>query len=236
MKGELISKLYNGKVEARFLGPTEDKPKRHIYLMNGDRKRSVTTIQGIKDKSVALVPWALEEAAKHLFETLEDGKKINEENIVKAVFAHEETKGKAADLGSKIHEWIEGYINSKLGKGKKPEMPEDGNVIKGITSFLEWEEQNKVKYLWSEKVLYSRKYDYMGMADFAAVINGERCLCDLKTGNGMYKEVRMQTAAYRFADEEETKKKFDGRWAIRLAKETEKEYHERLALKNKIKK
>ena len=101
---------------------------------------------------------------------------------------------------------------------------------------MDWESDNKVKFLWSEKVLYSRKYDYMGKADFAAMVNDEKCICDIKTGNGLYKEVRLQLAAYRQADEEETKEKYEGRWAIQISKETEQEYLTRMALKNKIKK
>ncbi len=116
-----------------------------------------------------------------------------------------------------------------------PDMPQDPNVVRGVTSFLEWESAHKVKFLWSEKVLYSRKHDFMGKADFAAIVDGEKCICDLKTGNGMYKEVRLQLAAYRAADEEETKEKYDGRWAIQISKETEQEYFDRLALENKIK-
>lgn len=235
-EGVVVAMLYGGKVEAKFMGPTEEKPNRHIYTMNGDRKRSVTGIQGIKDKSTALVPWSQEMTARALIKFLEAGVTITEEQIVKAAFASDEAKNAAANLGTAIHDWCEQYINFKLKKGKMPEMPEDQNVVRGVTSFLQWESENKVKFLWSEKVLYSRKYDYMGKADFAAIVNGDKCICDIKTGNGLYKEVRLQLAAYRQADEEETKEKYDGRWAIQIAKESESEYLARMELKNKIKK
>ena len=235
MENEIITKLYSGKCEVKFLGPTEDHPKRHLYYVNGERKRSVTAITGIIDKSGALVPWALEEAAKHLFPILEAGKKITEEDVVRAVFASDAAKEKAADLGTAIHGFCENYINAKLGKGKMPEMPEDGKILTGVTSFLEWESQHKVKFLWAEKVLYSKKHDYMGKADFAAMVDGERCLCDIKSGNGLYSGVRLQTAAYAMADTEESKTKYAGRWAIRVAKETGQEYADRMEMKNKIK-
>lgn len=234
-EGIIETKLYGGKVIAKFMGPTEEKPNRHIYQMNGDRKRSVTGIIGFKDKSGALVPWSQEESAKCLLQVLESGVVINEEQIVKGVFASDRAKEKAANLGTAVHDWCEAYINAKLKKGKMPEMPNNNSVLNGVTSFLEWESQNQVKFLWSEKVLYSRKHDFMGKADFGAMVNGEKCICDLKTGNGLYKEVRLQLAAYRQADEEETKEKYDGRWAIQIAKEIEQEYHARIALKNKIK-
>lgn len=233
-----ITQLYDGKVEAKFMGPTVDKPSRHIYYMNGERKKSVTGIIGIKDKSIPLVSWALEEAAKSLIGVLESGKKIKEDEIVKAVYASEESKNKAADIGTEVHDWIERYIRFKLkqkGYEKLPTMPDDQNVMTGVTSFLNWEAEHKVKYLWAEKLLFSKKYDFMGKGDFGAVVDGKRCLCDNKTGNGLYNSVRLQTAAYRYADEEESGLKYTGRWALRISKETKDEYEERMALKNRIK-
>lgn len=233
--GEIVSLLYGGKVTARFLGPTPEKPSRHIYMLNGERKRSCTGIIGLKDKSGVLVPWSQEETAKCLLQILEAKKVIDQEQIIHGAFASDRAKERAANLGTVIHDWCENYINGRLKKGTMPEMPKDKNVLNGVNSFLQWESENKVKFLWSEKILYSRKHDYMGKADFGAIVNGERCICDLKTGNGLYKEVRLQLAAYRFADEEETKEKYDGRWAIQIAKETEEEYYARIELKNKIK-
>ena len=227
--------LYKGKVKGKFYGPTEDSPQKHMYYIDGKRKSGVTSALNIKDKSAALMSWQGEETAKHLFGLIENGEKLTPESIIKAIFAHEEAKTKAGDLGHQIHEWIENYINYKLKKGKMPEMPEDQNVITGVTSFLEWETAHKVKYIWAEKVFYSKKYDYIGRGDFGAVVDGLTCLCDIKTGNGMYNSVCAQTAAYAMADTEECGQKYDGRWAIRLAKETPEEYQERMALKNKIK-
>lgn len=236
MSEKIKSQLYNGEIGIEF------NPDSHIYMVNDGgkpwRPKSVTGIIGIKDKSGALVPWALEEGAKHLIQCLEKGVKIDEEQIIKAVFASEVSKTKAADLGTAIHDWIEKYIRFKTkqkGYSSLPGMPEDKNVLMGINSFLAWEAAHKVKYLWAEKVLYSKKYGYIGKGDFAAVVDGLTCLCDNKTSNGLYNSVRMQTAAYVKADEEETKLKYDGRWAIRVAKETESEYLKRMEIKNRIK-
>jgi hypothetical protein len=234
-EGVIRTQLYNKTVEAIFYGPTEAMPGRHMYTINGSRKRSVTGVIGLKDKSIALVPWALEVAAKSLMAVLDKGNAIDEESVVKAVYASDLEKTKAADMGTAIHDFIEQYINFKLKKGDMPSMPEDKSVLVGVNSFLEWESQNKVKFLWAEKLLYSKKNDYMGKADFGAIVNGNRCICDNKTGNGLYKEVRLQLAAYQAADEEETKEKYDGRWAIQIAKESEADYIKRMELKNKIK-
>ncbi len=234
---ETLFSLYKGKVQGKFLGPTQDNPNRHMYYIDSKRKTGVTTYLGIKDKSAALMSWQGETTAKHLFDCLDKGLTITQDEIVKAIFLHEDEKNKAADLGKIIHSWCEAYINHKLKKKgfDMPEMPSDQNAVTGVTSFLEWETANKVKYLWSERVLYSKKHDYIGQGDFGAVVNGITCLCDIKTGNGMYNSVLAQTAAYAMADTEESGIKYQGRWAIRLAKETFDEYQTRMELKNKIK-
>lgn len=232
---EINFELYGGKVKGKFLGPTEDKPNRHMYYVNGERVSGATTFLGIKDKSVALVSYSKEQTIKHLLPTLSKSGTVTEEQLVQALYEDDRNTKAAADLGSAIHDWIEKYINHRLSKkNAMPEMPEDENILTGVTSFLDWESAHKVKFLWSEKVLYSRKHDYIGKADFGAVVDGKVCLCDIKTGNGMYNSVRAQTAAYAMADTEESKTKYDGRWAIRIAKETKAEYLERMKLKNRI--
>jgi hypothetical protein len=234
---EILFSLYKGKVQGKFLGPTPESPNRHMYYIEGKRKTGVTTFLNIKDKSNALMIWQGETIAKHLFDCLKQGQEINHEVIVKAIFAPSEAKTKAADLGTLIHDWIERYIKHKIApkKNPMPEMPEDQNAVTGVTSFLEWESTHKVKYLWSEKVLYSLKHDYIGKGDFGAVVDGITCLCDIKSSNGIYNSVCAQTAAYAEADREESGIKYQGRWAIRLAKETPDEYQVRMDLKNEIK-
>lgn len=219
--------LYCGEVQGKFF------PDSHIYTIDGKRPPSVTGIIGIMDKSRALVPWALEEATKSLLPRL--GKKLTEAELVKAVFSSQEKKDKAADIGTAIHEWCENYILSEMGRGDVPEMPKDKAVQIGAEAFMAWHDEHKVKFLSSERVVYSRKHNYIGTLDIEAKVDGKLCLIDLKSSNGLYNSVRMQTAAYVKADEEESGKSYDGRWAIRLAKETEEEYLERMEVKNQIK-
>lgn len=235
---EIISSLYKGKIQVKFLGPTEESPNRHMYYVDGKRKTGVTTALGIKDKSTALMSWQGETIAKHLFDVIMSGQILTQEVVTKAIFAPEEAKTKSADLGTEVHDWVEKYINHKLKKKgfeRMPDLPEDPNVATGVNSFLEWEAEHKVKYLWAEKVLYSKRHDYVGKGDFGAKVDGMVCLCDIKTGNGMYNSVLAQTAAYAKADEEESGIKYEGRWAIRISKENPEEYATRMSLKNKIK-
>jgi hypothetical protein len=223
---EILFELYGGKVKGKFLGPTEDKPNRHMYYVDGKRKTGVTTYCGIKDKSPGLVSWATEVYLNHLMECLPNG--IKEEDIIVGWTKHQEFKTKAAAVGDEVHHWVESYI-----KEEKPEMPEQREAQIGVTAFLDWEAANKVKFISSERVVYSKKHDYIGKMDIEAKVNGKLCLLDIKTSNGMYNDFYMQTAAYVMADQEESKRKYHGRWIIRLSKETEKDYIKRMELKNR---
>lgn len=221
---QLIS-LYKGKVEVKFF------PESHIYYVDGKRKTGVTTFLGIIDKSRALIPWAIDLFRDFLIELKGE---ITEEHIYKGSVLHEAKKAEAATIGDEIHAWCEAYIRSKLKEkgAQMPEMPEKKAVQVGVNAFLDWEKQHKVKFLSTERVVYSQKHDFIGKMDIEAVIDGRHCLVDLKSSNGLYNSVRLQTAAYVMADQEESGRKYDGRWAIRLSKETEEEYKARMVKKN----
>jgi len=224
-EGVIEQTLYKGKVKVKFLGPTEDKPSRHIYMVNGSRKTGVTTFLGIKDKSRPLVSWAIDLARDYLLERCAH---ITEEDIHTACGLHAVRKQEAATTGSIAHDWIEQYI-----KGNRPDMPEDPKVLIAINGFLDWEKEHKVKFISSERVIYSKKHDYIGTLDAEAIVDDKRALVDFKTSSGLYNAVRMQTAAYQMADEEEGVKPYKGRWAIRIAKETEEEYLAKMEKKGK---
>lgn len=224
------TKLYGGKITVKFF------PDGHSYWIKGKRKTGVTSLIGIKDKSAALVSWATEISADFLLDKLNRGESITESDIIEAQNLHNAKKNEAADLGTKIHDWCEKYIKHKIkekGYETSPDMPEESAVQIGINAFLDWEKEHKVKFISSERIVYSKKYDYLGKMDIEAKVDGKICLVDLKSSSGLYNTVRLQTSAYAQADEEERKKiVYGGRWAIRLAKETEEEYIARMKKKN----
>lgn len=222
--------LYKGKINIRFF------PESHIYMVDGKRQTGVTTYINIKDKSRQLMSWKGQRVADFLLTSLEKGK-ITEELVCAASYIDEIEKEEAARVGTAIHEWCEHYINFKLKKeDDMPDLPDEKSVQVGINSFLDWEKEHKVKFISSERVVYSKKYKYIGTMDIEAKIDGALCLVDLKSSNGLYNSVNMQTAAYQKADEEESTRKYKGRWAIRLAKFDEKEYVSREEKKKRIKK
>lgn len=234
------STLYGGKVKVRFY------PLSHIYYVDrGDgegfkRRTGVTTLIGIKDKSKPLGIWQQQIVADFLLGKLEKKQIINEDVVVEAILLAETLKDEAADIGTEIHDWCEKYIRHKLkqkGFEKLPEMPKFPEAITGINAFFEFEKTHKIKWISTERPVYSLKYDYIGTMDLEAVIDNKYCNGDFKSSNGLYNQIRMQTEAYARADEEEFgKKKYEGRWAIRFSKYTEAEYYKRENRKKFIKK
>ena len=233
------TKLYGGKID-HYITPAHW----HMVSKGGAkhiRKTGVTTYLNIMDKSTALGKWQQGMTLDTLLGFIASGIKIDEDKAVEAVIQHELYKEEAADIGKKIHEWCEFYIRHQLkekGFEKMPDIPDFPEAVTGVNSFLAWVDEHKVKWISTERAVYSMRYDYTGIMDFEAVIDGAHCMGDFKSSNGLYNSVRMQTAAYAMADVEERGPKFkgyDGRYALRLAKYTEKEYVKRETRKAQVK-
>jgi hypothetical protein len=233
--------LYNGEVQIDF------NESNHSYWLldplnltkagTPKKKRlcGVTTYLSVIDKP-ALIPWAVNTTIDFLrdhLDLLKAGKMTGDQILRLAKSAAQDQKEEAANIGSAIHEWCEKYINHKIDKKNEfPDMPEDDRIKVGALAFVDWEKEHKVKFLWSEKVVFSKKFGYVGTADIGVEIEGKKYLVDIKTGNGLYPEVRLQTEAYLSALEEESGEVYSGRWALRISKETKKEYDDRIAAKN----
>lgn len=212
----MITKLYKGSVLIDF-----DEAKHSYFLMpEKERLVSVTSALGIIDKSAALIYWstglARDYLTAHLSELQEANPEVALHMIKDASMLHKKAKEKAADIGTQIHDWIEHFIKDN----KAPELPKTKEVVHGINAFLEWVDQHKVKFLTSERCVYSKKYKYVGKMDADAIIGGKRCLIDYKSSKALYSSYHYQTAAYQMADEEESGKPYTGnRWLIRLGKD-----------------
>lgn len=236
--------LYNGEVKVKFY------PNSHMYKVTDEknglkdqRVKGVTTFLGIKDKSAALVSWATETAGLHLYDIISSGNPVTMPDVVEAIGKHRQIKEEAATTGTIAHEWCEYFIKHKLGEEgyeKEPVLPTDPAQLLAVDSFLEWYNAHDVKFLSSERVVYSRQYQYIGTMDFEAIVDGVLSVGDFKTSNGLYNTVLAQTAAYQHAIEEEgiftgQKAVYENRYAVRLSKEGPEEYAIRMERKNYIK-
>lgn len=205
------NQLYDGEIELMF------EPFRHQYRESGLVVPSVTTILSVINKP-ALISWAANTAIESVKAQIEPGKSYDEVQLHTILessrLAHNKKKTDAGALGTFIHNWVEQHI-----KGENPGMPVNPNMQSAIFRFLEWEKKYNVKFLVSEQVIFSKKYRYTGTLDFICSIDGKMYIGDLKTSSGIYPEMFLQTAAYRYARTEEyPEEKYEGMLIIRVDK------------------
>lgn len=210
----MIIELYKGKVLINFQERDWNGKKIHSYTdKDGNKIISVTGITGKIDKSAPLIYWATKLMAKFLSDNFL-GKELTNEAIETSLKKWREAKEEAADIGTAIHDWIEVSI-----KGLDPAIPDDNKVKNGVLAFMKWQNENKIKWLENERLVYSKKNNYVGRLDAIAKINGNVYLIDYKSSKGIYPEFYLQTAGYQLAYEEENGKSIDGRILLHLGKE-----------------
>lgn len=210
--------LYNGRIKLYF------NSARHLYYVYDEMGvlkpiMGVTTASSALEKP-ALINWAVNKVCiPYLQQRILPNRKYDhfqlDEIFKEASKEHTKKKADAASLGSKAHLWAELYI-----KGMKPKLPKQKGLRFLVDNFLKWLDEYKVKFLESEKKIYSIKYDYAGTLDFEAIINGELCIGDFKTASGIWDEYKFQIAAYNAARAEETGKDYKASWIIRFSKDT----------------
>ena len=207
--------LYKGKIHIEFT----EASHRYIVKEPGARPLSVTACTGIIDKSRPLIYWATGLAKDHLLGLCGSGKKITEEDIETAVGLHAVRKEEAATIGSLVHAFAENHI-----KGVKQEIPEDPKVANGVIAFLKWKDENKIKFLASEQIVYSKKHGYVGIMDCKFTMGGPEKhkiihAGDFKTSKAIYPEMMAQVSAYQEADSEESGCEYGDKWIIRFGKD-----------------
>jgi hypothetical protein len=182
----------------------------------------VTTACGMLDKSAPLLIWAERLTRDFLFDKLSKGESITEQLINEAIEQRKVKIDKASDIGTQIHNWIEEYITNQNPTSKLNTLliPEDQNVAQGVIAFLDWVTTNKIEFIATEEIVYSRIHNYVGRFDAIIKLDGKLYLIDFKSSNGVYPEYRYQTSGYVKAYNEEHGTDIKGRMIIKLGKET----------------
>ncbi len=169
----------------------------HSYTLDGHLVPGVTTIIGSLDKP-ALVNWAASETAawadEHWTELSEMRSADRIEKMKKARFS---TNRKAVVKGNRVH-----ALGERVSRGE--EIPTDDiephlhGYVEGYAKALDlWE----IEVKHSEMPVAHTDYRYAGTLD--AIGYSPRLgnvLLDIKTGSGVYPEVALQLAAYRYAN------------------------------------
>lgn len=162
--------LYDGTVELEF------NEANHRYKVNGQYKEGVTSLLKILNKD-GLLQWAANMATTYIKDNCKDGKVyiVLDEDLAKAKYAHLNFRDAAADVGKQVHKWIELYIDGSTTSFTAEMAP-------SIEAFLRWEAWARPEYLFSERVCYSKEYDYCGTTDVVMMLDGMRTILDFKTG------------------------------------------------------
>lgn len=236
--------FYNGLVQLEF-----DEDKHAYYLLKDDGSREkqdgVTQTCGILDKSMFLIPWALKLMEQKLLRNVPhatDRVDISWDEFVALVHAakkrHQDIFEESRNIGLLAHKWIEdsirwaiAYTGGVVEKMNELAPVDERAVNCGMAAF-KWMQAHNVRWLKTERRIYSKKYHYAGTMDGLAKIDScvdphccaimyfdELALVDWKSSNALRTEYLYQTAAYEQAEEEEFGEDIKARWILRLGKD-----------------
>ena len=211
----------------------------HLHQIEKDGEwqnlTGVTTVLSVIAKP-ALIQWAANQTAEyfrsHFSEfNLKDAIQLGE-LLQLAKTAHTKRKTEAGDYGKLTHELIEIVIKNAIEKN-------DGYVNQSssenvsVKNFITWALENKVKFLESEKNLYSETLWLGGILDALCEIDGKVWLMDIKTAkSGLYAENMWQMGGYELMLKECTEyKKIKGYILLNLKQSGE--FIEKRSISNK---
>lgn len=199
--------------------------KRHIYYLGERKLQGVTSVLGIIAKPM-LIGWAANMACDYIGEFWahdKTGSKSEWEKLIaEARKAHTRKKDTASDEGKRIHALIENLVKEAIAIN-------DGKLLMNLTaepavqSFCKWAIDNNIKFLESEKRLYSLEWGVGGTADLLFEMNNKKYIGDVKTHKKLWDNVPfIQCAAYAKMLKEMEGVEATGTCVISIPKETQK--------------
>ena len=159
-------------------------PKGGYRNKDGVRIPGTTTIIGRFKDSGGLLHWAFKQG------------QAAERGEINSLY---DKRDEAAESGTLAHEMVEAHINGEEFKPSKLEHSHEvvKQAEKAFNAYLLWESMTKLEIVDQEMQLVSEEYQFGGCPDAIGTINGELCLIDWKTSNGVYPDYLMQLAAYK---------------------------------------
>ncbi len=234
--------FYNHTVELRF-----NVADHKYYLVDPElgnliEQYGVTTVLQIIDRSPALVPWASKKCAEKILRTIPLSDVQNEFKeimlapitltdftalVMEAKNTHKELLEDAGDIGHLAHRCLEVSIQHAIDHTQGivqelREVPTDEKAKAAAEAGFAWMRAHHVRWVGTERKIYSKKYAYAGTADGLAWVDScedKSCcpehykehlaLIDWKSGNDLHPEYCLQSAAYLGALLEEFKNESD---------------------------
>jgi hypothetical protein len=240
-------KFYNDSITLWF------NSDEHVYLREyGEElvpQLGVTSILRIIDKSEYLVPWAAKRTAEKLIAIMPvttDGlddyvESIRYEDFItlcnEAKKAPREILEDAGDVGTMAHNSLEDSIkyairNTNQVVEKLINVPPDARALSCCNAALDWMRRHNVKWVSTERKIYSLEYEYAGTMDGLAFVSScddpvccpiqfvnVKSLIDWKSSNSLSVSYLYQISAYRQALLEETLDVVNMGFILRLGKE-----------------
>ena len=212
--GEMMSKtvkLENGHT----IIFDEDK---HVYIHNNEYVVGMSTLLN-KLASPALEAWKVNSQVNAIKKEMElQGIPLDKiDKIIINAKANAKAKNdNILSIGSIVHKLIEKWL-----KGEKVTKPEDKIVANCFMEFQKFWKKNKLKVVESEKILYSER-GYCGTLDLIAKDKDNNfMLIDVKTSKGLFLNMVHQVHGYKLAYEEQTGRKINKMYIVRLPKTNE---------------
>jgi len=202
----------------------------HAYYLDGKKMSGVTTVLGVLAKP-ALIGWAARMAVEYIKEStkVEDGftesfEEAEWESILDlAKNAHAQKRDKAADRGTDVHALVEEYVKECIEEHSGyPRVGFPDKSDKMFYAFVEWAQDNNIKFIASEKKIFSKKLFCAGTVDLVFEKDGRKYVGDVKTMKKLWDRTPFFQCAGYMLMLEEMGEKFDGSCIINISKETNK--------------
>ena len=230
MNRDDITKLYDGAVTLEF------EERKHRYRATDEAAgldRAVvpnvtSIIKCLPNDMKSLDLWGARLGADAFRASVAAGEVLSADRIdelARVIYrAHTIARDLSCFIGNQVHDYCEGVINYKLGERDEPPVRvfKESNVKTNLSigAFAEWTKTHRIEFLASEKKVYHRTIQYTGTMDIDAIVDGQRCVVDIKTGKHKHKTYLAQVAAYAHAHECEHGHMFDGAWIVIISRES----------------
>ena len=194
----------------------EFNAEKHVYIHNNNYVVGMSTILG-KLASPMLENWKIANQVNAIKkEMARHGIPIDKiETIILNAKTNAKKQGDSIlNIGSMVHKFCEMWL-----KGEKFTEPSDPVVKACFDKFKKFWKKHKLKLVESEKILYSER-GYCGTLDLVAIDpQGNIWLIDIKTSKGIFINMVHQVHGYKLAYEEQTGKKINKMYIVRLPKD-----------------
>ena len=194
----------------------EFNAEKHVYIHNNNYVVGMSTILG-KLASPMLENWKIANQVNAIKKEMErHGIPIDKiETIILNAKTNAKKQGDSIlNIGSMVHKFCEMWL-----KGEKFTEPSDPVVKACFDKFKKFWKKHKLKLVESEKILYSER-GYCGTLDLVAIdLKGNLWLIDIKTSKGIFINMVHQVHGYKLAYEEQTGKKINKMYIVRLPKD-----------------